>query len=291
MLSIAMPLHQIAAHQSRQYYAADATSQFKQYCLNEGEIITGINDTRNVLFYVSEGGFRVTLGHYSPRKTDRGYLFFPCKIPASAGKIPPPRKFPELAVSERPVSFYSTLFHHLEVGLNRHHFNGSNARSCIFLLRGYHGSEDVYSLLHSVIGHNDDFKDFVFRSYKEVDVVSRFAALVRMSVRNFQRKFKSEFGCSVREWLIERRVESILWDIRGTDKRISDLASDYGFSTPSSFTSFCKRHFGHTPSELRRQPRSMSFHNMQAPFPDFPEGGEIPRVFSAEKIRSVKNDR
>lgn len=88
-----MPLHNIAAHQSRKYYVADETSLFKQYCLNEGEIITGINDTRNVLLYVSEGGFRVTLGHYSPRKTDRGYLFFPCKIPASAGKIPPPENF------------------------------------------------------------------------------------------------------------------------------------------------------------------------------------------------------
>lgn len=147
----------------------------------------------------------------------------------------------------------------------------------------------MYSLLHSVIGHNDDFKDFVFRSYKEVDDVSRFAALAHMSVRNFQRKFKSEFGCSVREWLISRRAESILWDIRGTDKRISDLASDYGFSTPSSFTSFCKRHFGHTPSELRRQPRSMSFHNMQAPFPDFPEGGgKFPASSRREKYGLLK---
>ena len=156
------------------------------------------------------------------------------------------------------------------------------------LLRGYHRSEDVYSLLHSAIGHNDDFKDFVFRSYKEVDDVSRFAALAHMSVRNFQRKFKSEFGCSVREWLISRRAESILWDIRGTDKRISDLASDYGFSTPSSFTSFCKRHFGHTPSELRRQPRSMSSHNMQAPFPDFPEEGKIPRPTGGETSGPLK---
>ena len=71
-----MPLHNIAAHQSRMYYAADETSLFKQYCLNEGEIITGINDTRNVLLYVSEGSFRVTLGHYSPHKVDRGTLLF-----------------------------------------------------------------------------------------------------------------------------------------------------------------------------------------------------------------------
>ncbi|WP_418409671.1 helix-turn-helix transcriptional regulator [Alistipes putredinis] len=156
------------------------------------------------------------------------------------------------------------------------------------LLRGYHRSEDVYSLLHSAIGHNDDFKDFVFRSYKEVDDVSRFAALANMSVRNFQRKFKSEFGCSVREWLIERRAESILWDIRGTDKRISDLASDYGFSTPSSFTSFCKRHFGLTPLELRRQPRTLSSQNMQASFPDFPEAGKIPRPTGGETSGPLK---
>lgn len=205
------------------------------------------------------------------------------------GKFPPPRKFPQLVVHKEIDRFFSSLFPSFEDGLNCLHYHKIKQEELYILLRGYHGSEDVYSLLHSAIGHNDNFKDFVFRSYKEVDDVSGFAALAHMSVRNFQRKFKSEFGCSVREWLIERRADSILWDIRGTDKRISDLASDYGFSTPSSFTSFCKRHFGHTPLELRRQPRSMSSHNIQAPFPDFPEGGgNSPRLLGGKKYGLLK---
>lgn len=160
-----------------------------------------------------------------------------------------------------------------EDGLNCLYYHKVKQEELFILLRGYHCSEEVYALLRSIIDYNDNFKDFIFRYYSKVNDVSEFAALAHMSVRNFQRKFKSEFHCSVRMWLVERRAESVLWGIRCTDKRISELASDYGFSTPSSFTTFCKRHFSLTPSELRRQPFPSSPRSARGVFPDFSGGG------------------
>ena len=47
--------------------------------------------------------------------------------------------------------------------------------------------------------------------------------------------------------------ERILHEIRNTDKCIAEIAADYGFATPSYFTTFCKQYFGQTPTVLRRR--------------------------------------
>lgn len=71
-----MPLHNIAEHRSCMYYATDETSLFKQYCLSGGESVSGINDTRSALLYLTEGSLRVRLGRYSPCKVECGTLLF-----------------------------------------------------------------------------------------------------------------------------------------------------------------------------------------------------------------------
>lgn len=125
--------------------------------------------------------------------------------------------------------------------------------------------------MKSVIGNSDNFKDFVFQNYRDVNDVSSFALLANMSVRNFQRKFKAEFKRPVREWLNERRAERILRDIRNTDKNIAEIAVGYGFTSPSYFTIFCKQYFGMTPSELRRKSKFVSSKDSRGVPPNFPE--------------------
>ena len=106
------------------------------------------------------------------------------------GIFPPPsRQFPQLAVCEELVAFYSDLSHNLDEGLNCLHFHRLKQEELCILLRGYYSLEDLYILLKSVIGSSDNFKDFVLENYQHVNDVSDFALLAHMSVRNFQRKF------------------------------------------------------------------------------------------------------
>lgn len=121
------------------------------------------------------------------------------------------------------------------------------------MLRGYYSPEELYTFLKSVVGYSDNFKDFVLHNYKEVNDVATFAALANMTVRTFQRKFKTEFKCQPTEWLRERRAERILYEIRNTDKTITQIAMEHGFATSAYFTTFCKQHFGLTPSALRHR--------------------------------------
>lgn len=78
-----------------------------------------------------------------------------------------------------------------------------------------------------------------------------FASLANMTVRSFQRRFKAEFSCTAQEWLIARRAENILNELRSTNKDLTTIAMQYGFSAMSYFTTFCKRHFGMPPSAIR----------------------------------------
>lgn len=141
------------------------------------------------------------------------------------------------------------------------------------LLRGYHSSEDLYHLLRSVLG-NSDFKTFVYRHYRSVGNVRDFASLASMSIRTFQRRFKSEFRKPVQEWLTERRMENILRELRSTDAGIGHIAAKYGFGTASYFSSYCKQYFGQTPTELRHgAPPDVPIKASSPDVSDTPEGG------------------
>ena len=287
-----MPLHNKKDHMDCVYYATDESALFRQYRLSDSTDISDINESHSVLLYLAEGCLQITLGNFTSRTIEHGMLvflpknigftgqtigssyfiasFFAGRLPLcnkydlvdlqyqvrqrNGMQLPPPsRQFPQLAVCEELVAFYSDLSHNLDEGLNCLHFHRLKQEELCILLRGYYSLEDLYILLKSVIGSSDNFKDFVLENYQHVNDVSDFALLAHMSVRNFQRKFKEEFKWPVREWLNERRAERILRDIRNTDKSIAEIATSYGFATASYFTVFCKQYFGMTPSELRRR--------------------------------------
>lgn len=164
----------------------------------------------------------------------------------------------------------------LDDGLNCIHFHRIKQEELCILLRGYHTPEELYALLHFVIGYSDNFKDFVFQYYQDVYNVPDFADLANMSVRSFQRKFKAEFKRPVHEWLRERRAERILHDLRNTNKSIAEISTDHGFSASSYLITFCKRYFGQTPMNIRR-------HSKEVFYSDF-HGGAYPRSGVRERL-------
>lgn len=162
--------------------------------------------------------------------------------------------------------------HNLESGLNCVHYHRVKQEELCILLRAYHGPAALYTLLKSVLGKNDSFKDFVYQHYKEVSDVGDFAALANMSVRTFQRRFKSEFKRPVHEWLNERRAERILHELRNTDKSLTEIGTSCGFGSASYFTTFCKQYLGMKPSDLRRAGTS-PVREKGVSCPDIPKGG------------------
>ena len=160
-----------------------------------------------------------------------------------------------LDANVRIVSFFTNLDEVLGDGLNGIPFHELKRQEFLILLRVYYSKEELFGLFKAIIKHDNVFKRFILQNYTKVSDVNEFASLANMSVRSFQRKFKAEFKCSLRDWFLARRTEQVLHELRNTDRSLFDIAMDFGFSGMSYFTTFCKNNLGMTPSELRGQRR------------------------------------
>mgnify|MGYP002548413381 CR=1 FL=1 len=289
-----MSLYNIETHLSCKNYATDTTSLFRQYHLSVGELLPSCNDRHSALVYVAEGSLFLEWGCLPRRTIEAGTLFLaPMNLHVSGtaacgcslivcffmgqpplcdkysfmdlqremssksdSHLPPPP--PQICVKQQVADFFWVLSRALDDGLNCIHFHKVKQEELCILLRGYHTPEELYALLHYVVGYSAHFKDFVYEYYKGICNVQDFASLANMSVRSFQRKFKAEFKRPAHEWLQERRAERVLHDLRNTNKTFAEIATDHGFSASSYLITFCKRYFGQTPMNLRTHSEAFS---------------------------------
>lgn len=96
------------------------------------------------------------------------------------------------------------------------------------------------------------FRKFVISHYKSYEDVSSFAESAGMSLSTFSRCFKSAFGTTVYRWLDDRRAENVFMDIVMTDMSFSEVADKHAFSSQAYLVYYTKKHFGLTPSAIRR---------------------------------------
>lgn len=94
-------------------------------------------------------------------------------------------------------------------------------------------------------------RDFIYSCYKETLTIDVIANIACMNPFSFLRQFKTLFGISPHQFLIKRRMEIAMQLMKTTDKQISDICIDVGFSDPSSFTKLFRKHYGFAPSALR----------------------------------------
>lgn len=281
-----MELQYTSEHTGCVYYATEDTSLFRTYRLEAGERLPELNRSTGSLLYVVEGSLETEGAAAAGQTAEAGRLLFlsqgevfrgraagravvlTCGIPfqitfcASYGLSDLRRDVADVARSgavpavpvvanDRLRAFFAGLLGTFADGLNCVHYHELKRKELFILLRAYYTKEELYGLFRAILEQNNEFKQFILQYYREAEDVNGLAALANMSVRNFQRKFKAEFSCSVRDWLLARKAEAVLHELRSTDKELMSIAVEHGFSAMSYFTTFCKRNLGMTPSELR----------------------------------------
>ncbi|MCM8535868.1 MAG: AraC family transcriptional regulator [Lentisphaeraceae bacterium] len=83
--------------------------------------------------------------------------------------------------------------------------------------------------------------------------VQDLADQVRLSVRQFQRKFKARFHMSIREYIIRLRVHKACDLLRNSDMSLADIAYETGFYDQSAFTRQFKTHVNESPLQYRKK--------------------------------------
>ena len=156
-----------------------------------------------------------------------------------------------LPICKRLHNFLCLLAGCMEDGIQCAHFLRLKLQELFILLRVYYSKEDLAKMFSPILGLDDKFRELVLSHYKEFVDIKQFAALLNMTPSTFQRKFKSEFKKPVNEWLMDRKCELIIRDIKTTGKTINEISDEYGFSSTQYFSNFCRRQFGKTPTQLR----------------------------------------
>jgi AraC-like DNA-binding protein len=94
-------------------------------------------------------------------------------------------------------------------------------------------------------------RDAMDRAYAEPLDVRAVAAVAHISPAHFSRCFRSVFGESPHRYLQRRRVERSMFLLRETDRSVTDVCLDVGFTSLGTFSRTFRAIVGETPSNYR----------------------------------------
>ena len=94
-------------------------------------------------------------------------------------------------------------------------------------------------------------RDAMDRAYAEPLDVRAVAAVAHISEAHFSRCFRTVFGETPHRYLQRRRVERSMFLLRETDRSITDVCLDVGFTSLGTFSRMFREIVGETPSSYR----------------------------------------
>ena len=94
-------------------------------------------------------------------------------------------------------------------------------------------------------------RDAMDRAYAEPLDVRAVAAVAHISAAHFSRCFRSVFGETPHRYLQRRRVERSMFLLRETERTVTDICFDVGFTSLGTFSRTFRAIVGETPSGYR----------------------------------------
>ena len=94
-------------------------------------------------------------------------------------------------------------------------------------------------------------RDAMDRAYAEPLDVRAVAAVAFISEAHFSRSFRAVFGETPGRYLQRRRVERSMFLLRETDRSVTEICFDVGFTSLGTFSRTFSRIVGETPSGYR----------------------------------------
>jgi AraC-like DNA-binding protein len=94
-------------------------------------------------------------------------------------------------------------------------------------------------------------RDAMDRAYAEPLDVHAVAAVAHISEAHFSRCFRTVFGETPHRYLQRRRVERSMFLLRETDRSVTDICFDVGFTSLGTFSRTFRDIVGETPSGYR----------------------------------------
>jgi len=141
----------------------------------------------------------------------------------------------------------------MDLYLAKYDVLGSMAHITMLESIGLLTKEEMASFLSPILNRHLDFKSFILRHYQEVKTVDELAEMCHISIRSFNRKFNESFGDSPYSWMLKQKSRYVRNRLADGKIPFADIIKEFGFSSPAHFTTYCKKYFGCSPTQLRRK--------------------------------------
>jgi AraC-like DNA-binding protein len=132
-------------------------------------------------------------------------------------------------------------------------------------------------------------RDAMDRAYADPLDVRTVAAVAHLSEAHFSRSFRAAFGETPHRYLQRRRVERSMFLLRETDRSVTDVCFDVGFTSLGTFSRTFREIVGEAPSVYRLGHPPIEAPNcfqMAATRPRLP-AGVAPRSSSSGEARTA----
>jgi AraC-like DNA-binding protein len=96
-------------------------------------------------------------------------------------------------------------------------------------------------------------RDAMDRTFAEPLCILRLARIAEVSEAHFIRTFRATFSETPHRYLQRRRVERAMFLLRGTDRSITDICFDVGFSSLGTFSRTFREIVGESPTAFRNR--------------------------------------
>lgn len=122
-----------------------------------------------------------------------------------------------------------------------------------YVFRMYYPTVEMLQFFSPVINSNSFFQSLVRANYPNAKNVEELARLCGYGVHNFKKVFSYNFNESPYQWMLRQSVALIRARLLDGNIPIKVIVEEFGFSSQSHLNLFCKRHFGATSSQVRKE--------------------------------------
>lgn len=124
-------------------------------------------------------------------------------------------------------------------------------------------------------------RDAMDRTYAEPLDVATLAGIAHVSQAHFIRTFRATFGETPHRYLQRRRVERAMYLLRATDRKVTEICLDVGFTSLGTFSRSFRDIVGEAPTAYRARGHIVAVPNC------FAMAWTRPSSFGEARVRDI----
>lgn len=148
-------------------------------------------------------------------------------------------------------NFIDSMRYYLRNRLCCAHLQELKRRELSILFKNLYSIKDIGSILEELLLNSSGFRKVVLDHVESAKTVGELAQRSGYSLKTLERLFKEHYDTTPYKWMVSYKITRLKEMIANADIPIKMIVSSLGFTSASHLNTFCKKHFGMTPSVLR----------------------------------------